>query len=254
MSRRSLVVALSLVLALATVAPTLAQDQSQAGLLSKGQFAKKTARQAKAIAKDARSLARQANRRAQSAKGKALKARSAATAASQQAGVASQQAATAAGTADAVQEQLDDQRAVSATAAGTVTTSNDAEYEDLGGPEVTVRVPQSGLIEVYAQAAIADGAMSLYEDGQQVPDQDPNDACDGPEGVLINFVTTPAFVVSTPGIFSFTGGCGSNTAPGPVLFETTPGQHTYELRYADCGCETDPAEFSDRTLAVVPRP
>ena len=58
MSRRSLVVALSLVLALATVAPTLAQDQSQAGLLSKGQFAKKTARQAKAIAKDARSLAR----------------------------------------------------------------------------------------------------------------------------------------------------------------------------------------------------
>jgi hypothetical protein len=253
MSRRSLVVALSLVLALAIVAPTLAQDQS-AGLLSKGQFAKKTARQAKAIAKDARSLAKRADRRARSAKGKALKARSAATAAGEQAAGAAQQATSASQQAAAVEQQLNDQRAVTATHAGTVTTSNDAEYVDLGGPEVTVRVPESGLIEVYAQAAIADGAISLYEDGQQVPDQDPNDACDGPQGVLINFVTTPAFVVSTPGIFSFTGGCGSNTAPGPVLFETTPGEHTYELRYADCGCEPDPAEFSDRMLAVVPRP
>ena len=51
-----------------------------------------------------------------------------------------------------------------------------------------------------------------------------------------------------------TFGCGSNGPPGPVLFETTPGEHTYSLRYADCGCDPADAEFSDRTLTVAPRP
>ena len=29
----------------------------------------------------------------------------------------------------------------------------------------------------------------------------------------------------------------SGGVPGSMLFERTPGEHTYELRYADCGCE-----------------
>ena len=246
MSRRYLVVALASVLALATVAPTLAQDQSQAGQLAKGVFAKKTAKQAKRIAKQARSLARAVDRKATSAKNRANKARTAADGASQQAATASQQAG-------AVEQELNRQRAETAVAAGTVSTAEESDFVDLGGPQVTVTVPQSGLIEVWAQVAIADGAVSIYEDGEQLPGQDPNGVCDGPSGTLLSFPSVPEFVTSTPGSFSFIG-CGGSSAPGPALFETTPGQHTYELRYADCGCDAADAEFSDRTLRVAPRP
>jgi hypothetical protein len=52
------------------------------------------------------------------------------------------------------------------------------------------------------------------------------------------------------------GGCASLGAPGPVLFERPPGEHTYELRYAVCGCPggTGTATFSDRLLVVRPVP
>ena len=33
----------------------------------------------------------------------------------------------------------------------------------------------------------------------------------------------------------------------------TPGTHTYELRYADCGCDAADASFSNRTLRVAAR-
>lgn len=37
------------------------------------------------------------------------------------------------------------------------------------------------------------------------------------------------------------------------MFERSPGTHTYELRYADCGCDEADASFSDRTLGVAAR-
>lgn len=241
MKRSHLLVALSLVFALAVAVPTVAQ-QSEPGLLAKG-FAKKAAKQAKRIAKEARSLAKTANRRAVGASNRAAQAQQAAEQAAEQ----------ATGQAAAVEQELAGQRIAGATAAAKVTTAEESEYVDLGGPQVTVTVPQSGLIEVWAQVAIADGAVSLFEDGQQVADQDPNEVCDGPPGALLSFPSVPEFLSSTPGSFSFAG-CGGSGAPAPVLFETTPGEHTYELRYADCGCDAADAEFSDRTLRVAPRP
>jgi hypothetical protein len=240
MSRKSLVAALALVLALAVAVPTMAQEQSQVGLLAKAGFAKKTAKRAKQIAKEARSLARAVDRKATSAKNRADRANAAA------------QAATT--TATGVEQQLNDQRATTATLGGTVETSDDTDYVALGGPEVTVKVPQSGLIEVWAQVTIApEGAVSLYEDGQQMDGQSPNDFCDAPPGALLAQSLGESLTLATP-----TGApllfCGSEGAPAPVLFTTSPGNHTYELRYADCGCDADPAEFSDRTLTVAPRP
>lgn len=240
MSRKSLVVALALVLALAAVAPTLAQQDAQAPMLSKN-FAKKTAKRAKAIAKRARTVARRANRRAASAKNRATKARN--------------EAAMAGEEARSANRQLADQRAVTATVAGSVETSNDAEFVALGGPRVRVKVPPSGLIEVWAQVTIdPEGAVSLYEDGKQMPGQDPNDLCEGPSGVLVSHGIGMELRLSTPTGPSFAGLCGAEGPPVPMLFSTTPGEHIYELRYADCGCDSDPAGFRDRTLTVAPRP
>lgn len=60
--------------------------------------------------------------------------------------------------------------------------------------------------------------------------------------------------LSTPPAVTLGFGCGTPGAvPGPMLFPRTPGPHTYELRYADCGCETGSASFSERTLRVAGR-
>jgi hypothetical protein len=125
------------------------------------------------------------------------------------------------------------------------------------GPSVTVRVPESGLIQVAAsvEAADDDGAVSLYEDGDQMSGQ--SDICvPGLPGVLFQ---SPASYFPGGGVFSTPGsmgvlGCGTLGAPGPVLFQTTEGTHTYELRYATCDCTPDPTRFSNRRLWVTPMP
>jgi hypothetical protein len=131
-------------------------------------------------------------------------------------------------------------------------------------------VPASGLIEVYAAATFgedgnmavaADGAIALFEDGQQVPvSEDALGICaspplDGPMLSAGGLDTGDETTLATPAALN-PFGCGvAGATPSPILLERPPGQHTYELRYADagCGCAAEPAAFSNRTLRVAPR-
>jgi hypothetical protein len=219
-----LITALALVLALAVAVPTIGAQKNNIAL--------RTAKQAKQIAKTAKSQSKKAKRAANGAQ---------ATATSAQA------------TADTAQSRIDALASKTDTDAGSVTTGNESAYQDLGGPSVTVNVPESGLVEVWAQVTTADGLVSLYEDGQQVGGQDPNNACGALPGGLLSVQTTPAVTVATGAGFGLFG-CGSTGPPAPVLFETSSGQHTYSLRYADCGCDPADATFEERTLTVAPRP
>jgi hypothetical protein len=274
MQTRGLVVAIALVLALAVAAPTIGATTSR-GVIAENALdvakdarsiaksAKRTANRARGAAQSALDIANGANAAANVAGTKADNAQASANAAAGKADAASSAATSAGAKADAVAADLASQKAKSATAGALVTTDNESTYQDLGGPSVTVTVPSSGLIEVWAQATMLDGAASLYEDGHQVPDQDPNDLCSGgpsspPPGPLVTAPDGSPFggplTVSTPGVIS-PFGCGSTGAPGSVVFKTSPGDHTYSLRYASCGCNApDPAEISDRFLAVAPRP
>lgn len=272
MQTRSLVVAIALVLALAVAAPTIGATNNRGSVADRAldvakdareiaKTAKRAANKARGDARTALSVANTADATANSASTKAGAASDAAAAAGTKADTASATATGAATKADAVAAEVANAKIKSARLNGNVTTVNETSYEDLGGPQVTVTVPASGMIEVFAQAEMLDGAVSLYEDGQQVPDQDPNDACGGggtppPEDPLLSLPGggPGRTVLSTPGTFSFVG-CGSTGPPGGVLIETAPGTHTYSLRYASCGCNApSPAEFSKRWLAVAPRP
>jgi hypothetical protein len=262
MQTRSLVVAIALVLALAVAAPAIGATTNQRGLVADN--ALDVAKQAKEIAKSAKRTANRARGVAESALNIANGANAAANVASTKADNASSAATDAAGKADgaaakadAVAADLAAGRAKSASANGTVSTTNETSYEDLGGPSVAITAPASGLIQVWAQATITDGAVSLYEDGQQMAGQDPNEFCSGsgsppPGDALIAVLGGGPATLSTPSSFS-PAGCGGLSAPSPVMFKTSPGQHTYSLRYASCGCGGQ-ADFSDRFLAVAPLP
>lgn len=173
--------------------------------------------------------------------------------------------------ANIANSRLDAAQAVSKSAPGQVTTDSESAYVPLdGGPQVTVNVPQSGLIEVFASATIgnendpalaADGAVALFEDGQKIAVStdpsfgfcDPNPDLEGP---LFFFAgsTNEEVPIGTPAAPS-PFGCGIiGGVPGGVLLDRAPGQHVYELRYGDCGCEPQPAAFRDRVLRVIPRP
>jgi hypothetical protein len=126
------------------------------------------------------------------------------------------------------------------------------------GPSVTVTVPASGMIAVTATVEVDEenGAVSLFEDGDQLPGQAPASACDGPDGVLFNapFGFGGRGPWGTPGVFAL-GVCATVGAPGPVTFATDPGEHTYELRYAYCGCNPGgEVTFLNRKLWVAPLP
>jgi hypothetical protein len=142
-------------------------------------------------------------------------------------------------------------------------TGSTSEYVSLGGPSLSITVPQAshapggiGLIQVAAQAHVGDdaGAVSLYQDGSPMAGQ--SELCD-------QFVGTPGPALfasadgvggdwGTPASVVYFGGCASPAPAGPVEFSTTPGDHTYELRYAFCGCAGTDATFSQRKLWVTP--
>ena len=157
-------------------------------------------------------------------------------------------------------KRLDAQEVASAQASGVVTTSSPiGAYVALGGPSVTVTVPDSGLIEVWAQAEIRDddgGAVALFQDGAVFPNTSNAGYC-GDSNLLIdaenNGVTGDFVVFSTPGTPSVAVGCANVGAPAPVLLQTTPGTHTFELRYSQCTCGGE-AEFRQRVLRVAARP
>jgi hypothetical protein len=150
---------------------------------------------------------------------------------------------------------------------GPVTGTDIDNYPaDPGGPSVSVNVPQAtngpagtGFIQVAAQAKVGDdgAAVGLFEDGSLMPNQ--GDIC---EVTVAGNIATPLFVSldgfpdaiwGTPAqLGSFGEQCASANAAGPVTFETTPGNHTYELQYAPCGCTNDTTTLTDIKLWVTP--
>jgi hypothetical protein len=224
-----------------------------------------------AAAKEARASLQHTFHVAKKARGMARGARELGNGLVPQVQQAQDAANNALGTANNANSRLDSQQSVSDVQAGKVTTGSTGSFVALsGGPEVTVEVPQSGLVEVFASALIgdeddpavaADGVVALYEDGQKVPIAASPTVfpfCDVPglEGPLfINEGSTgEEMYLSTPPVLAPLG-CGvMSDKPSGVLLNRSPGQHTYELRYGDCDCDPAPAAFSQRTLRVVPIP
>jgi hypothetical protein len=148
---------------------------------------------------------------------------------------------------------------VDALESPTSTTSGDLAHP---GPQVTVTVPASGLVEVYAQADISSsgssrGVIDLYEDGSPAP------AWTDPCYFIANGIgdVTARTHASAPGI------CGGTTvgtpqpvgppappqgAGAPVVIATTPGTHTFKLQYRRDNSNN--VAFANRKLWVAPRP
>lgn len=238
MTRKLTVLGLAAVLALAVAIPVVAQQRTVTPKLQK------ISKRALKTSKKALRAAKAANRRARGAR---------ALAASADASADEAKAASAGARA-----ALDAAQVKSGSAFAGVEVSSGEFVSRPGGPSVTVSVPASGVIEVWAQAVVyAEGAVSLFEDGKPLAGQ--AELCSPQEGAGALFAVSAdvgePVTVGTPAV-SGVGVCGSLGAPGSVIFQTTPGTHTYELRYASCGCEdaVEPAGFSDRRLFVAPRP
>lgn len=275
MSRRAVVLILAGVIAAAVAIPALAdpgptaQSASVKGLskraLAKAKDSLRTARKAKRVARRAARVADGAETAASVAQGTASAAQSAAAAAQGSAAGALKAATSASEKAGGAELNAKETRAEVASmrpkigfAEGAVATDSESFVKLDGGPSVTVTVPPTGLVQVWAQAAISgedEGVVSLYEDGQPVAGQ----AECSVEDTL--FSSTPpvgeAQLVGTPAVPNLGGGCGAFGAPAPVLFRSTTGEHSFELRYAACSCSGVTPEkmtFSERRLVVQPLP
>ncbi len=234
------------------VAPTFDRKASK-GALKKAKLALREARAAKRSAATALEGVRAAELQARVAK-------AAADGALAKAGAAQTTADGAQASAAATQAALDATKVQKAVAAPEVETESETYVALEGGPSVTVDVPASGLIEVWSQVTFeGEGAVALFQDGSLMPGQ--SEFC-APEEE--GFALMAAFAgeigepitLATPSSFVFGPffACGSLGPPAPVLFETTEGEHTYELRYKYCGCEEEvTAGFSQRRLYVGPR-
>lgn len=252
MTRKLMVLGLAVVLVVAVAIPVVAQERVVTPKLQKiSKTALKKSGKALRVAQTAR-------RKAHVAAVNANNAQFAAKAAANLAHSSDATAGAAKASADQARATLTATRVQSGSAADGVEVSSDEFVSRSGGPSVTVGVLSSGLIEVWAQATVFnEGAVSLFEDGKPLEGQAEFCSPDEDAGVLFSVAaeTGEPLTISTPA-GGGVGLCGSLGAPGPVLFQTTPGTHTYELRYASCGCE-DPAEaagFADRRLFVAPRP
>ena len=230
MNRRSLLLILVITVLAAIAVPAFAQDRTVTP-----SFDRKASAKALATARAALKKARRAENNSESAK------RTSATA-----------KATAEEALIKASQVLDSVRVKQAVAKAEAETESEPPVQLSGGPSVTVTVPSSGLIEVWAQATVdGPGYATLFEDGQMMPGQ--AELC-SPEpglGTLFSAFGGPEpETVATP---AANGVCATTGAPGPVLFQTAPGQHTYELRYGACGCAGEPVVFSNRSLRVAPR-
>jgi hypothetical protein len=145
--------------------------------------------------------------------------------------------------------------------AATVGTESETYVQLPGGPSVTVDATASGLVEVWAQVTFHDaGAVGLFEDGQLMAGQSefcaPEEEERGLLALLEPGLSPKPMTLSTPSGFSYTPlgvFCGGFGPPAPALFQTSPGHHSYELRYQfGCSCEPE-AAFSNRLLRVAPR-
>ena len=109
-----------------------------------------------------------------------------------------------------------------------------------------------------AENSADDGSVSLYQDGAPMPGQARAETfCAGPDGTLFDAPSASMQDLpgpyGTPGVFSLFG-CMTTGVPGPVVFQARPGTHTYELRYAHCGCTGTEATFSNRRLWITTMP
>jgi hypothetical protein len=126
----------------------------------------------------------------------------------------------------------------------TVSTSSDAPV-DLGGPNVTVKVPKGGLVEIFAEGnlAVAGGGpnslarIHLY-DPASVPNQP--QIIGGNSGSLTDHFTAPGTGNQT--------GVNGQLRGGWLVFSPGAGTHTFSLRYSGSGGGT--ALFSQTKLYV----
>jgi hypothetical protein len=164
------------------------------------------------------------------------------------------------GLATTTQAALDSTRIRSSLASGAASTTSEGYVQLPGGPSLSVNVPSSGLIEVWAQVTVTGpGAAVLFEDGQRMQGQ--SEACApsmASSALLAADTGSPEpITIGTPSAVALSFGpgfvCGVEGPPAGVLFQTTPGAHNYELRYQlGCGCEPE-VTFSNRLLRVAPR-
>lgn len=168
--------------------------------------------------------------------------------------------ATALNQAANANARIDSTSVVSDAVNGVATSDTTAYVRDGSsvGPQVTVTVPASGIIEVWASVHVDDveGAVGLFEDGQLVSLGDQIGGADcGIDDAILGTTGAGPLSLSTAPAFDGSGlACGTiGNAPSPILFQRSPGEHTYELRYADCGCFGGPSTFSERVLRVAPR-
>lgn len=130
----------------------------------------------------------------------------------------------------------------------------------LRGPSVTVEVPPSGLVEIYAQARLASSSGGLSAIATVMDDAEfesyghtsiPLPEC-GATLPLRGILAT----ASTSWVTVYTGGdgCGRTHNPGTILHRTTPGLHTFTLYFATSVGSVGTISAADRVLAVAPRP
>jgi len=124
------------------------------------------------------------------------------------------------------------------------TTSNTPA--DLGGPSVTVNVPSGGVVEIFAQAQIAQNGGGMNAVGQVflaepslLPTPSQILAHAGP-----NLVTT----YTSPGTNDANGVINPGRAGWITLVPPTAGKYTFSLQYAAPGGGT--ATFQNRALVV----
>lgn len=267
MNRRGFVMLLAAVIAVAVAIPALADSGTTAKTASVHGISKRALAKAKAALRVGRSAKREVHKAVSAAtvaQASATAAQASATAATTSAAGSLKQLTAAdekAGGAELKAKEATE--AVAATrvkvgfAEGGQAVTGKAFKKLSEGPAVTVAVPPlgSGLVQVWAQATVAEeGDVSLYIDNVQAPGQAECAAPNPGEGGLFDNPTSgPGITLGTPAAGPE---CATSGAPGPVLFQTTSGTHTFELRYAACGCVGPPFEatFSERRLAVQPLP
>jgi hypothetical protein len=270
MSRKAVVLVLAAVIAVAVAIPALADSGTTAKTASVRGLSTRALAKAKAALRTARGAKRNVHKAAVSAtaaQGAAAAAQASAASASASAANALKQATLADEKAGGAELNSKEAKAEVASirphigfAEGKVSTESESFVKLGGGPAVTLTVPTSGLVQVWGQAVVEgegtdEAAVSLYEDGHQAEGQ--ADCGGGVKGVLFS-AESPGVpsLVGTPAMPGFAG-CATLGAPGPVLFRTTAGEHTFEFRYAACLCGPPPAEkvsFSERRLVVAPLP
>ena len=116
---------------------------------------------------------------------------------------------------------------------------------DLGGPTVTVTVPQAGLVAVYARGTgqiNGGGNNSLAQIHLFEPTLLP-----GAPRVLQFDGATPELRITTPGVGNIDG-TPTLTRGGWIVFPADAGTYTFSLRYSQSGGGT--AQFSNTGLWV----